>query len=81
MQTDDKKTRLLALALTTLIFMVSMTALVYWAVNVASARINSKVFVHMDSQNPLVTSATVAQLLEIGARLGLNDESVSCQLS
>ena len=81
MQTDDKKTRLLALPLITLVFMVSMTALVYWAVNVASARIHSKVFVHMDSQNPLVTSASVAQLLEIGARLGLNDESVSCQLS
>lgn len=81
MQTDDKKTRLLALAVITLVFIVSMTVLVYWAVNVASAKIHSKVFGYINSQNPLVTSAAVAQLLEIRARFGLNGESVFCQLS
>lgn len=68
-QTDDKKTRLLALVVITLVFIVSMTALVYWAVNVASAKIHSKVFVHIPSQNPLVTSTAVARLLGIGCKI------------
>jgi len=68
MQTDDKKTRFLALAVITLVFIVSMTALVYWAVNVASPKIQSKVFMHIQSHNPLITNTAVAQLLGLGAR-------------
>jgi hypothetical protein len=41
MHADDRRTRFIALLVITLVFVVSMTALVYWAVNVASGEINS----------------------------------------
>jgi hypothetical protein len=66
MQTDDRRTRILALVLITLIFVVFMAALVYWAVNVASPGIQSKVFVNVHERNPLVTDSTVKHVVGLG---------------
>jgi hypothetical protein len=72
MQIDDRRTRFLSLAVMTLVFIVFMTALVYWAVNVASPRIQSKVFVNFRHEKPLFTNSTVEQLMG-RPRFGLLD--------
>ncbi len=51
MHWSDRRIRFLALAVITTIFIVSMTALVYWAMNIASPRIKSRVFVGLLAKN------------------------------
>lgn len=52
MHADDRKTRLIAFAVITLVFAVSMSALVYWAVNVAQGEIDSKPVLNVQTPIP-----------------------------
>ncbi len=64
MGTDDRRTRILALALITLVFVVFTTALLYWAVNVAPKGIQSRVFINTHERNPLAKNSIVEQIVE-----------------
>lgn len=46
LHTDDKKTRRVAFVVITIVFLASVAALLYWAINVAAARISSRITTH-----------------------------------
>ncbi len=71
MGTDDRRTRILALALITLVFVVFTTALLYWAVNVASKGIQSRVFINTHERNPLAKNSIVEQIAETQLRFAV----------
>ncbi len=57
MQDNERQNRLIAFVVITIVFVVSVGALLYWAINVATARISSKTSAHFDALNPLVRFA------------------------
>lgn len=50
---DDRRKRRIAFVVITLVFVISVAALIYWAVNVAAARISSKLTVNFHALNPI----------------------------
>jgi hypothetical protein len=52
---DDRRTRLIAFVVITLAFIISVAALLYWAINVAAAHVSSRIMAHFDVLSPLAT--------------------------
>ncbi len=50
---DDRKTRRLAFVIITTVFLVSVAALLYWAINVAAAKMSSRITTHSYNHNPI----------------------------
>jgi flagellar basal body-associated protein FliL len=73
MQTDDRKTRLIAFAVITLVFVVSMSGVVYWAINVSSAEIPPQAASNPKIQAPIAPTES--------ATLTLNFAVTSSRLS
>lgn len=68
MRSDDRRIRILALAMITLVFVVFMGALLYWAVNVASKGIQSRVFVNVYDRNiTLANTLTIKSIARLGS--------------
>lgn len=66
MHAEDRRTRLIAFAVITIVFAISMTALIYWAINVATARISSRVTTHFVILNPLAFFRSAQAMLPSG---------------
>jgi hypothetical protein len=73
-EVDDKRRRLIAFVVITLVFGVSVASLLYWAINVAATRINSRITSHLQAFNPLAVAAGVRAMLPSGTRA----EPVNC---
>jgi len=58
---EDRKKRLIAFVVITVVFIFCVVALLYWAVNLAAARINSRITTHLQSSNPNNTSTMAHQ--------------------
>ncbi len=68
---DDRRTRLLAFVITTLVFVGSMLALVGWAINVASKDLGSKSLQNVQTTSLLnLNASTRNQVSEIAFAFG-----------
>ena len=72
-EVDDRRRRLIAFVVITLVFIVSIAALVYWAMNVATARINSRITAHLQVFNPLGAVAGEGAILLSGTLVKSNN--------
>jgi hypothetical protein len=58
LRVEDRRTRLFAFFVITLVFVFSMIALIYWAVNVASAKISSRAIGNVQPTIPTFPNAS-----------------------
>jgi hypothetical protein len=50
---DNMRIRRIAFIVITLVFIISVAAMIYWSVNVAAARISSRLTANLQAPNPL----------------------------
>jgi hypothetical protein len=79
MHADDRRTRLIAFAVITLVFVVSMSALIYWAVNVASPKISSNVAANSQAPNTLSPNENTQQTQGLRCTLSFDDGVTASQ--
>jgi len=68
----DRKTRRIAFIVITLVFIVSVVALLYWAINVASARLNERITSQIQTLSPRNAITEAQTILPHGLLVKLN---------
>jgi hypothetical protein len=77
---SDRKIRLIAFIVITLVFVVSVAALLYWAVNVAAARISARSTVRFQALLPRTTIAEEKAMLHLGNIVKLSSHVKVCSV-
>jgi len=69
---SERKTRLIAFVVITLVFVFSVAALLYWAVNVATARLNEGNIKQLQALLPRMTITEARAIIDSGPLARLN---------